>query len=485
MMRCIGASKQQIIRFVRLEALNWCKTAIPIGLGLGIAVTWVLYLVLKNLVKGEFSEFSFQLSITGIVCGAAVGIITVLFAAHSPAKRAAKVSPMAAVSGNANELKTITYAANTNLFKIDTALGINHAVSSKKNLLLMTGSFALTIILFLSFFACLDFARALIPSLSGFTPDIAIVSKDNANTMDRSLKQQLSKITGVKDVCANMFALDMPAQVNGVSSSIDLISYDEFLFNWAETSVVSGDISKVYGDSNYVLTVFNKDSRLDVGDKLKIGDNELEVACVVSEGVGGGTRATIYCSEQTFTRITGEQNYILLNAMLTEDATDQTLNEIRTLAGDNEFTDRRSQDNQLNSSYWVVRLAAYGFLGIITLIMIFNIMNSISMSVSARIRQYGAMRAAGMSVKQLTKVIAVEAVTYAVCGFVTGCIFGLYLHRLLTTKLILEHFGGIWHIPVQPILLTLVIVIASCAAAVYAPSKRIKNMVITNILNEL
>ena len=35
MMRCIGASRQQIIRFVRLEALNWCKTAIPIGLILG------------------------------------------------------------------------------------------------------------------------------------------------------------------------------------------------------------------------------------------------------------------------------------------------------------------------------------------------------------------------------------------------------------------------------------------------------------------
>ena len=35
MMRCIGMSKQQIIRFVRLEALNWCKTAIPIGCAVG------------------------------------------------------------------------------------------------------------------------------------------------------------------------------------------------------------------------------------------------------------------------------------------------------------------------------------------------------------------------------------------------------------------------------------------------------------------
>ena len=39
MMRCIGMSRQQIIRFVRLEALNWCRTAIPIGLVLGVAAS--------------------------------------------------------------------------------------------------------------------------------------------------------------------------------------------------------------------------------------------------------------------------------------------------------------------------------------------------------------------------------------------------------------------------------------------------------------
>lgn len=47
MMRCIGASKQQIIRFVRLEALNWCKTAIPIGCALGTIACWILCAVLN------------------------------------------------------------------------------------------------------------------------------------------------------------------------------------------------------------------------------------------------------------------------------------------------------------------------------------------------------------------------------------------------------------------------------------------------------
>lgn len=54
---------------------------------------------LRFLVGEEFSNIPlFGVSIIGIVSGIAVGIITVLLAASSPAKRAAKVSPIAAVS---------------------------------------------------------------------------------------------------------------------------------------------------------------------------------------------------------------------------------------------------------------------------------------------------------------------------------------------------------------------------------------------------
>ena len=50
MMRCIGMSKQQIIRFVRLEALNWCKTAVPIGLILGVVTSWAIGAALRSVV---------------------------------------------------------------------------------------------------------------------------------------------------------------------------------------------------------------------------------------------------------------------------------------------------------------------------------------------------------------------------------------------------------------------------------------------------
>ena len=86
-LRCIGASRSQIIRFVRLEALNWCKTAVPMGLLLGTVTSWILCAVLKYQVKGEWINMPlFMVSICGLVSGAIVGVITVYIAAYFPAR---------------------------------------------------------------------------------------------------------------------------------------------------------------------------------------------------------------------------------------------------------------------------------------------------------------------------------------------------------------------------------------------------------------
>ena len=114
MMRCIGASRQQIIRFVQLEALNWCKTAVPIGVILGTMISWGICAVLHYGIGGEFSTTPvFRISPVGMLSGIVVGIVTVLLAARSPAKRAAKVSPMSAVSGNIGNTSTSHRAVRT------------------------------------------------------------------------------------------------------------------------------------------------------------------------------------------------------------------------------------------------------------------------------------------------------------------------------------------------------------------------------------
>jgi len=487
MMRCIGASKQQIVRFVRLEALNWCKTAIPIGCLLGVSVCWILCAVLKLLVKGEWVDMPlFGVSVSGIVCGIAVGIITVFIAAHSPARQAAKVSPIAAVSGNTEMTKTVRHAANTRLFKVETSLGIHHATGAKKNLFLMTGSFALSIILFLAFSACFDVVRKLLPSESNFSPDLVIASAEDSNSIDRALAVQLNEMPGVENAFGTMYEVALPAEVNGNETVIDFISYDEFMFKNTEKSVASGDLSKVYGNSDYLMTIFGEDSRFDTGDKVKIGDNELEIACVASEGIGSlSGSAVIVCSEETFTRLMGDQGYLMINVILEDGVSEGVVGEIQGLAGDNLFTDRREDDRLMHSSYWVFRIGIYGFLAIISFITVLNIMNSISMGVSARIKQYGAMRAVGMESRQITKMITAEAVTYAVCGTAAGVILGMILHYLIYVKVLISHFGGTWKVPVSTIGIVLMLVSVSCVAAVYAPAKRISNISITETINEL
>ena len=487
MMRCIGASKQQIVRFVRLEALNWCKTAIPIGCALGTVTCWVSCAVLKFIVKGEWVDMPlFSVSINGILCGAAVGIITVFIAAQSPAKQASKVSPVAAISGNTGVSGKIVHAANTKFLKVETSLGIHHATGAKKNLILMTGSFALTIMLFLTFSACLDIVHKLLPSVSDFTPDITIASQDDSNSIDPSLAEEISEIPGIESVFGMMYSIECPAEINGNAETVDLYSYGDTMMDSFKKSVISGDMSKIYGNSKYVLAVYSEYTALNVGDKVKIGDEELEIGCVVSEGVGSVSgSAVVVCSEETYTRLTGEQDYAMVGVVLEKDVSEMAVNKIYDLAEGNIIADSREKNSEVSGSYWVFRIAAYSFLAIISLITILNIMNSVSMGVSARIKQYGVMRAVGMGSRQVTKMIAAEAATYSICGTVAGVVLGLLLHNLIYVKVVITHFGGIWKIPFTSIAIILLLVVFSCVVSVYAPAKRIRNMAITETINEL
>ena len=488
MMRCIGASKQQIIRFVRLEALNWCKTAIPMGCVLGIVTCWILCAILRFFVKGEWVDMPlFAVSINGILCGALVGVITVFIAAHSPAKQAAMVSPAAAVSGNADMSKNVNHAAKTRFLKVETSLGIHHATSTKKNLFLMTGSFALMIVLFLAFSACLDFVHKLLPSVtSKFTPDITIASQDDTNSLDGNLPDKIAEIEGVESAFGMMTRTAFSVEVNGNETEIDLFSHDKTLLDTFKKSVISGDISRVYEDGNYAMAVYNQDYRLSVGDKIKTGNQELEIVCVTSEGVGSVSGApTVVCSEKTFMRLTGECRFAMISVVLKKDVSEAAVSKIRDLAGDYLFVDNREENSDINGSYWVFRIASYGFLAIISLITVLNITNSISMGVSARIKQYGAMRAVGMGSGQVAKMITAEAVTYAICGTAAGIILGLLLHYLIYAKIVITHFGGSWNIPFATIAIVLLLVVFSCIVAIYAPAKRIRNMAITATINEL
>lgn len=194
MMRCIGATPKQVMRFVRKEALGWCQFAIPLGVLVGMIVIWILCAILRYLSPEYFIGMPiFGISFPSVLAGICVGILTVLMAARSPAKRAASISPLAAVSGNANSLQPVRKATNTSCFKIDTALGFHHAKASKKNFVLMVASFSLSIILFLAFSVTIDFMNHGLTPLKPWTPDVSIVSADKSCSIKNSLLEELQK----------------------------------------------------------------------------------------------------------------------------------------------------------------------------------------------------------------------------------------------------------------------------------------------------
>ena len=331
MMRCLGATGKQVIRFVRREALSWCKTAIPYGVFAGIFVIWLLCGMLRHLSPGFFDGLPvFGISWMGIAAGVLVGLVTVLLAAGSPAKRASGVSPLTAVSGNAGTVQAVKRTANTWLFKVDTALGVHHATGSKKNFFLITGSFAFSIILFLAFSTAIDFMHHAVTPLRPSAPDIYIYKGDHTNQIPLSLAGKIREYPGVKCVFGRSYGEFV---LSGSERPITVITYDEQQFRWAEDSLMEGNVQDAV-EGKGALSVFRNGNILAVGSSVRImaGGKEREVPIAgilgdvpYSYGVDSNTGSItdmIICSEELFREMTGEEGYNVLDVQLYQGASD-------------------------------------------------------------------------------------------------------------------------------------------------------------------
>lgn len=490
MLQCLGATKRQIMRFVRLEGLYWCKTAIPIGIIFSIVIVWILSAAMRVINSQWFSSMPILgISWISIIASILLGLLTVLLAARSPAKRAAKVSPLTAVSGNAEQTASFRKAANTKTFKIETALGIHHAKAKKRNYILMTGAFAVCITLFLSFSTLVDFMKnAFVPPV--YTPELSIVSETNTCSIDNELLEQITQNDVVKRAYGRMFAYNVPAEYSGKSHNANLISYEENQFKWAADTLVAGSIETVMQQENQVLFVQTGNADVQVGDNITLSINDstqtVTVAGILSDSPLARVEGTetFFCSEKTFTALTGEKGYTIIDIQFENNASSEDVKAIENLFTDGGvvFSDSLSQVQQQRNLYHTFAVLVYGFLSIIVAITIFHIMNTINMGVAAKMKEYGGMRAIGMSDRQLIKMIVAEAGTYAINGVIGGCIIGLPMHWVIYVSLITNILGTAWSVPFIPLILIIAIVLFTSLLAVRGPAKRLQRMsIIENI----
>lgn len=490
MLRCLGATKRQIMRFVRLEGLYWCKTAIPIGIIFSVVIVWILSAAMRVINPQWFSSMPILgISWISVIASILLGLLTVLLAARSPAKRAAKVSPLTAVSGNAGQTASFRKAANTTAFKIETALGIHHAKAKKKNYILMTGAFAVCITLFLTFSTLVDFMKnAFVPPI--YTPELSIASETNTCSIFNELLEQIKQNDVVKRAYGRMFAYEVPAENNGKNYNANLISYEENQFRWAADSLIAGSIETVMQQENQVLFVQTGNIDVQVGDNISLTINNrpqiVTVAGILSDSPlarAEGTE-TFFCSEATFTALTGETGYTIIDIQFENNASSEDVKAIESIFSNGGviFSDSLSQIQQQRNLYHTFAILVYGFLSIIVAITIFHIMNTISMGAATKMKEYGAMRAIGMSNRQLVKMIIAEAGTYAINGVIWGCIIGLPMHWIIYVSLITNIWRTAWSVPFIPLILIIAIVLSASLLAVREPAKRLQRMsIVENI----
>ena len=284
-----------------------------------------------------------------------------------------------------------------------------------------------------------------------------------------------------------MFSSNIPARDKKGSNTATLVSYDDPQFEWAADVLISGEIDKAQ-NGNGVLVDYGYSQEFDwkVGDviALNIGGTtqEVVVSGIISDVPldSASGEWIIVCSESTFTALTGISGYKVIEIQVSEDISGQ----VRSLiTPEMKLLDLRQHNEEVRTGYIAMAVFVYGFLIVIAFVALINIINTVNASVSSRINHYGVMRAVGMSGKQLKKVVRAEAAAYAITGSIAGGVLGLLLHRFFFGMLITANWGQLWQPPILVLVVVISAAILTTLLAVIAPTRKIENTSIVNVVN--
>lgn len=510
MLRCLGATRGQILRYVRLEALCWCRTAVPAGLLAAAAAVCLVAALMKTAGPERLSCMPvWGVSLPGTCVGAALGVLTVLLSSRAPAKRAARVSPMEAV---------------------------RTAGRVKKGYVLMSGAFALCIVLFLAFTTVADFLEhALLPP--PWTPEFSVVSADNTGSIPRSAADAVLQMDGVKRVYGRMFVYNISVTVEKETEGAgqtppdrgvaNLISYEENQFAWAEENLEAGSVKAVSENPGQVLYVAPPEEtgaeegaagaaetgteegggaaaetnggekagkasapQISVGDRLTlaIGGREqtVTVAGILSESPLARQEgaATLLVSERTFLELTGEEGYNILDIQFENGADRENVEAIKAYFTEGvTFEDSFDRMQAQKRLYRAMAILAWGFLAVIVGITVLHVANTIRMNAEAGKRQYGILRAMGLDSGQLFGMLAAQALSYAAGGCLMGWLLGIPVQRILFLSLITSFWQDAWNLPLLPLAGITGIVLASSLLAVVLPFRSLMRMSVVDVIN--
>lgn len=539
----IGATKSQIIKLVFIEAFIVSVIAIPIGIVCGtISIDLVFRFIQRYFENSFIADMNLRVvyNLYIIIGSILIVLITIGISAILPAKTAAKISPLEAIKNSSNlkigkvkDSKIVRF-----IFKTEGVLAYKNLRRNKKKFRITLFSLIISVVIFISFSGFMElFIKANQVQLGQMNHDLYLYK--NGFSEDDKIINELKKLNGIENFSINNeYFIGTNVEENNINKSYkeliekyftkekknDKIVY-EFLNNIfslpgdnaiSKLKLKSGKFDKETAIKENGIILRNKSYYEEPGKKgdvsltnYKVGDtidaykieydekNDKEIRIPVklkvlatTEDLLPGHLSSSYMGLDFITYdevgqklgfgVNKDRIYISTNK---EDDTRKVIKEIAEKYGYN-ITDEIEYARENEQSMMAMKVFVYGFVVVISLVSITNIVNTISTNINLRKRELAIIKSIGVIPSGFNKMIYLESLLYGALSLIYGIPIGMGI-TILMNKTLGDVINLGMVIPWNAIMISFVGIFIITFIASYIPMKKInKENIIENIRQE-
>ena len=542
MLSSIGATKKQIKKSVYFEGFILGLIGIPLGIISGVFAIYILVNVVNYILKDYISKgtlLTFSISWIAIAISVFVAIITIWLSCKKSAQKASKVSPIEAIR-NSEDVKLKAKKVKcpkiiTKVFKTGGEIAYKNLKRSRKKYRTTVISIIVSIVIFISISSFIQY---------GFKMSEAYYTEMNYNYMvfvqeneNEDNKEELKKYKILEDISklpdvgeysinkSNVLTMNMDekhkSELTEYGKEIKERFYDEENgVRIDEINVISLNkeayeryVSKIGGDydkyKNGAILIDKNINTNNDGKKIqgniytwkkgdiitgKINDTQYNIEILAkTEEIPAGVNilynpdAFIIVSEDFINKV-GYKTIALYSNSKDAYKLDE---EIKQYKQENNITDNTIQTFNMeesaraeNAVVLVISIFLYGFIGVITLIGITNIFNTITTNMNLRKKEFAMLKSIGMTKKEFNRMIRLESIFYGLKSLIIGIPIGIILsygmYTIFRNNMEMEYV-----LPYKSIVISIVFVVIIIGIIMkYSMSKINKQNVIETIRND-
>lgn len=477
MLASVGATKRQIRRNVLFEGFILGLIGTPLGILLGLGVNAILVTIL-NSVLGDMlngAKFVFVTPTIPIICAIVLSAVTIFCSSFFIALRASRIPPLVAIRGNKdikikNNKPYRTSKLTKKLFGVGGEIASKSLKRSRKKYRTTVISIVVSVAMFIAVSAFMDYGMTYTEHYYG-KPDysymVSGIDTKQAQTIEKMPEIENYLTVGLQyghvsaDVpvneCGENFLYDNADGTKSFSVEFLEFEHDTFVQICRELKLdyneVKGGVlaySKVtpdYGEGSRSydepVPLYGKDAPTkfivygndEEGNELKTG--KLRVASLFDEipksadsVIGEGTifgQGLIIGEQGVISSQVGKDGCAVTLYANTSDHTSLT-NRIESMEGADDsifIYDYEETVRQFNAVMLIVGIFVYGFIGVISLIGLTNIFNTISTNMQLRSKEFASLKSIGMTKKEFNRMIRLESLMYGIKSLLIGIPLGI------------------------------------------------------------